>query len=360
MLYQLSYARGAASVAAVESPVQALAEHPPGADHEKAGRHASPRSCSSATRSQRDHAGRLPDDLVPRRAPVRGYSSLNGRRAQRRDDGRTAARVDRARARRRREGHPRRGRELRHDQEAVRLDRESSRRRRTGSAYRDMLFTTEGAEEYISGVILYDETIRQRRRRDAVPAAARASRDHPRDQGRPRARSRSRSTDGARRSPRASTACAGGSRSTAGSARASRSGARPTRSAAASRPSTASGRMRTRWRATRRCARRPGSCRSSSPRCCRTATHTIEQSAKATGRVLQAVYTELHDQRVDLRRHAAQAEHGAVGLRRDGSRRRATRSPSGRSRSSTSTFRPRCPGSSSSPAARPTRTRRRT
>src|SRR5262245_49975209 len=29
-------------------------------------------------------------------------------------------------------------------------------------AYRDMLFTTDGAEEYISGVILFDETIRQR------------------------------------------------------------------------------------------------------------------------------------------------------------------------------------------------------
>jgi fructose-bisphosphate aldolase class I len=28
-------------------------------------------------------------------------------------------------------------------------------------AYRDMLFTTEGAEEYVSGVILFDETIRQ-------------------------------------------------------------------------------------------------------------------------------------------------------------------------------------------------------
>src|SRR5260221_6315851 len=28
-------------------------------------------------------------------------------------------------------------------------------------AYRDMLFTTEGAADYISGVILYDETIRQ-------------------------------------------------------------------------------------------------------------------------------------------------------------------------------------------------------
>jgi fructose-bisphosphate aldolase class I len=30
-------------------------------------------------------------------------------------------------------------------------------------------------------------------------------------------------------------------------------------------------------------------------------THSIEQSAKATGRVLQAVYTELHDQRVEYR-----------------------------------------------------------
>src|SRR6059058_2384325 len=28
-------------------------------------------------------------------------------------------------------------------------------------AYRDLLFTTEGAEEFISGVILFDETIRQ-------------------------------------------------------------------------------------------------------------------------------------------------------------------------------------------------------
>src|SRR5213083_2136580 len=28
-------------------------------------------------------------------------------------------------------------------------------------AYRDLLFTTDGVEEYISGVILYDETIRQ-------------------------------------------------------------------------------------------------------------------------------------------------------------------------------------------------------
>src|SRR5437870_11310249 len=31
----------------------------------------------------------------------------------------------------------------------------------TRRAYRELLFTTQGAEEYISGVILYDETIRQ-------------------------------------------------------------------------------------------------------------------------------------------------------------------------------------------------------
>ena len=30
-------------------------------------------------------------------------------------------------------------------------------------------------------------------------------------------------------------------------------------------------------------------------------THTLEESSKATGRVLQAVYTELHDQRLDYR-----------------------------------------------------------
>ena len=37
---------------------------------------------------------------------------------------------------------------------------ESTEENRRG--YRDLLFTTPGAEEFISGVILYDETIRQR------------------------------------------------------------------------------------------------------------------------------------------------------------------------------------------------------
>ncbi len=39
------------------------------------------------------------------------------------------------------------------------IDLESTEENRR--AYRDMLFTTPGVEEYISGVILFDETIRQ-------------------------------------------------------------------------------------------------------------------------------------------------------------------------------------------------------
>ena len=52
-------------------------------------------------------------------------------------------------------------------------------------AYRDMLFTTPGLEEYVSGVILYDETIRQSAA-DGTPFAEAAGRqgDHSRDQGR--------------------------------------------------------------------------------------------------------------------------------------------------------------------------------
>ena len=93
-------------------------------------------------------------------------------------------------------------------------------------AYRNLLFTTPGMEEYIGGVILYDETIRQaRRRRDAVRRAARGQGRRAGDQGR-HGRKRPGGLPRARRSPRASTACASGSRSTTSSARASRSGAR--------------------------------------------------------------------------------------------------------------------------------------
>ena len=93
-------------------------------------------------------------------------------------------------------------------------------------AYREMLFTTAGAADHVSGVILFDETIRQQasdgrplvedpRRRRASSPASRSTRA--------RRRSRSRPTSS---SPTASTACARASSSTASSAHASRSGAR--------------------------------------------------------------------------------------------------------------------------------------
>jgi len=49
-------------------------------------------------------------------------------------------------------------------------------------AYREILFTTSGAGEFISGVILFDETIRQKTRDGRTFVAALAARDHSRHQ----------------------------------------------------------------------------------------------------------------------------------------------------------------------------------
>ena len=92
-------------------------------------------------------------------------------------------------------------------------------------AYRDMLFTTAGAADHISGVILFDETIRQSGS-DGTPfpkLLEKPGRD-PRDQGR---QGREGSRGGARREdhrgPRRPARAA--SPSTASSAPGSRSGA---------------------------------------------------------------------------------------------------------------------------------------
>ena len=76
-----------------------------------------------------------------------------------------------------RQGHPRRRREHADDREATDGDRPRVDRG-TRRAYREMLFTTPGVGEYISGVILFDETIRQRpttAHRSSRSCAARAS-----------------------------------------------------------------------------------------------------------------------------------------------------------------------------------------
>ena len=134
-------------------------------------------------------------------------------------------------------------------------------------AYREMLFTTDGAADvHQRRDPLRRDDPSARGRRNAVPGAARAAGDHPRDQGRQgreaaRARSRREGHRGARRAARA---VRGVSRAR-GALREVARGDRDRRRA--SRASTASGRTRTRSPATRRWRRRPGSCRSSSRRC---------------------------------------------------------------------------------------------
>ena len=125
-----------------------------------------------------------------------------------------------------RQGHPRRRRKQRHHHQALRTiaiaSTEESRR-----DYREMLFrANEAMTNYISGVILYDETIRQKAK-DGTPLVEliKASRRDPRHQGRHRrqaARPRARRED--HRGPRRPRATA--SRSTTSSAPASPSGAR--------------------------------------------------------------------------------------------------------------------------------------
>jgi fructose-bisphosphate aldolase class I len=90
-------------------------------------------------------------------------------------------------------------------------------------AYRDMLFTTPDLEEFVSGVILFDETLRQSsadgtRFADLLSGRGIIPGIKVDTGAKPPARR-------ARRSPRASTGCASGWRSTAASARASPSGA---------------------------------------------------------------------------------------------------------------------------------------
>jgi fructose-bisphosphate aldolase class I len=51
--------------------------------------------------------------------------------------------------------------------DSIKLESTEENRR----AYREMLFTAAGAQEYISGVIMYDETLRQKTK-DGVPFAS--------------------------------------------------------------------------------------------------------------------------------------------------------------------------------------------
>jgi fructose-bisphosphate aldolase class I len=166
-------------------------------------------------------------------------------------------------------------------------------------AYRELLFTA-GAEEYISGVILFDETIRQSASdgtpfpklleskgvipgikvdKGAMPLAL--AKDETVTEG----------LDGLR--ARLEEYVELGARFAKW---------RATYSIDASRPSEYCA-----WTNAHALARYAALCQEAGivpivePEVLQDGTHTIEQSAKATGRALQALYTELHDQRVDYR-----------------------------------------------------------
>jgi len=173
---------------------------------------------------------------------------------------------------------------------------ESTEENRRG--YRDLLFTTEGAEEHISGVILFDETIRQSSG-DGTPF--------------PQLLESKGIIPGIKVDTGAKPlALAEGETVTEGLdglrerlAEYRELGARfakwrATYSISASTPSEYCV-----WTNAHALARYAALCQEAGlvpivePEVLQDGTHTLGESAKATGRVLQAVYTELHDQRVE-------------------------------------------------------------
>jgi fructose-bisphosphate aldolase, class I len=166
--------------------------------------------------------------------------------------------------------------------------------------YRQLLFTTEGAEDYISGVILYDETIRQStddgtpfpkllESKGIIPGIKVDTGAKP-----------LALTDG-----ETITEGLDGLRARLEEYR--ELGARfakwrATYSIAPDKPSEYCV-----WTNAHALARYAALCQEADlvpivePEVLQDGTHTIEQSRVATGRALQGVYTELHDQRIDFR-----------------------------------------------------------
>ena len=167
-------------------------------------------------------------------------------------------------------------------------------------AYRELLFATSGAEDYISGVILFDETIRQSAEDGTpFPKLLESKGIIPGikvDKGaKPLALSKDETIteglDGLR--DRLNEYRELGARFAKW---------RATYSIASDKPSEYCV-----WTNAHALARYAALCQEAGlvpivePEVLQDGTHTLEESRKATGRVLQAVYTELHDQRLDYR-----------------------------------------------------------
>jgi fructose-bisphosphate aldolase class I len=167
-------------------------------------------------------------------------------------------------------------------------------------AYRDMLFTTPGVEEYISGVILFDETIRQSgldgtpfpkllEQRGVIPGIKVDLGAKPLALA--EGETITEGLDGLR--GRLEEYRELGARFAKWRATYSIGDGKPSEYCV--------------WTNAHALARYAALCQDAGivpivePEVLQDGTHTIEESAVATGRVLQAVFTELHDQRVDYR-----------------------------------------------------------
>jgi fructose-bisphosphate aldolase class I len=166
-------------------------------------------------------------------------------------------------------------------------------------AYRELLFTTPGAEQFISGVILFDETIRQSAADGTpFPHLLEAKGIVPGIKVDTGAKSLALSEgetvteglDGLRE--RFEQYRGLGARFAKWRATYSIGGGRPSEYCV-----WVNANALARYAAL---AQEAGLVPIVEPEVLMDGAHTIEDSAKATGRVLQAVYTELHDQRIDL------------------------------------------------------------
>lgn len=170
----------------------------------------------------------------------------------------------------------------------------------TRRQYRQLLFTTEGVEDFISGVILFDETIRQAtdegtpfprllESRGMIPGIKVDSGAKPLALA--EGETITEGLDGLRE--RLEEYRALGARFAKWRATYSIGDGLPSEYAV--------------WTNAHALARYAALCQEAGlvpivePEVLQEGAHTLEESSRATGRVLQAVYTELHDQRVDLR-----------------------------------------------------------